>query len=127
MKVQGCLSDWEWVLSGVPQRSVLGPLLFLILVIDINKNTKNASLESFADDTRIWQSINATLSFQHLQAELDQIYAWADENNMVFNGDNLEMLNFGKTARTYHYETPQGKQIESKESVRDLGIIFDPN
>ena len=106
---------------------VLGPLLFLILVIDINKNTKNASLESFADDTRIWQSINATLSFQHLQAELDQIYAWADENNMVFNGDNLEMLNFGKTARTYHYETPQGKQIESKESVRDLGIIFDPN
>ena len=127
VKVQGYLSDWEWVLSGVPQGSVLGPLLFLILVIDINRNTNNASLGSFADDTRVWQSINATLTFQHLQVVLDQIYNWADENNMMFNGDKFEMLSFGKTTREYHYETPQGKQIESKESVRDLGIIFEPN
>ena len=46
---------------------------------------------------------------------------------MVFNGDKFEMLNFGKTAKTYHYEAPKGKQIESKESVRDLGFIFEPS
>ena len=37
------------------------------------------------------------------------------------------MLSFGKSARTFHYEAPQGKQIEAKESVRDLEIIFEPN
>ena len=46
---------------------------------------------------------------------------------MLFNGDKFELLNFGKSASTFHYETLQGKQIEAKESVRDLGIIFEPN
>ena len=46
---------------------------------------------------------------------------------MVFNGDKFELLNFGKSARAFHYEIPQGKQIEAKERVRDLGIIFESN
>ena len=46
---------------------------------------------------------------------------------MVFNGDKFKLLNFGKSARAFHYEIPQGKQIEVKERVRDLGIIFEPN
>ena len=47
---------------------------------------------------------------------------------MYFNGDKFELLNFVESARTFHYETPQGNQIEIKESVRrDLGIIFEPN
>ena len=52
---------------------------------------------------------------------------WAEDNNMIFNGDKSELLNFGKSAKTFHYETPQGKQTEVKESARDLAIIFEPN
>ena len=43
---------------------------------------------------------------------------------MLFNGDKFELLNFGKSVRTFHYETSQGKQIEVNKSVRDLGIIY---
>lgn len=48
---------------GVPQGSVLAPLLFLILMIAVDRNTQNANLGSFADDTRIWQSLNTNHSF----------------------------------------------------------------
>ena len=46
---------------------------------------------------------------------------------MLFSRDKFELLNFGKSARTRHYETPSEKQIEAKETVRDLEINFDPN
>ena len=45
----------------------------------------------------------------------------------LFNGDKFELSNFGKSARTLHYETPQRKQNEVKQSVRDPGISFEPN
>ena len=51
----------------------------------------------------------------------------AKVNNMLFNRDKFELFNLGKSDRTFHYETPQGKQIEAKKSVRDLGISFEPN
>ena len=47
---------------GCSQVSVPGPLLLLILMLDINKNTQNANIGSFAGDTRIWQSLNTTHS-----------------------------------------------------------------
>ena len=46
---------------------------------------------------------------------------------MLINKDKFELLNFGKSANTFHYETPQGKQIKAKECVRDMGITFEPN
>ena len=54
VKVNDNLSDWVWVLLSISQGTVPGPLLFLILMIDIDKNTQNANLGSFADDTRTW-------------------------------------------------------------------------
>ena len=47
---------------GCSQESVPGPLLFLILMLDINKDTQSANLGSFAGETRIWQSLNTTHS-----------------------------------------------------------------
>ena len=52
VKINGHLSDWVWVLLGVSQGSALRPLLFLILKIDVDRNTRKANLGSFADDTR---------------------------------------------------------------------------
>ena len=52
-------------------------------MIDIDRNTQNANLGSFADDTRICQSLDTTHSPQNLQTALDQIYIWAEDNNML--------------------------------------------
>ena len=93
----------------------------------INRNLQNTNLGSTADDTRIWHLLNTTHSSQHLQAASDQICIWAEDNNMLFNGEKFELLNFGKSARTFHYETLQGKQSEAKKNVRDPRIIFEPN
>ena len=46
---------------------------------------------------------------------------------MLFNRDELELLNFGKNTRTFHCERSQGKQLEGKVSAKDLGIKFEPN
>ena len=91
-------------------------------MIDINRNTQNPNLGSFADNARTWQLINTTHCPINLQTALDQIYIWA-EDNMLFNRQKFELLNFGESARSFHYETTQGKQIEAKESVRDMWII----
>ena len=82
----------------VPQGSVLGPLFFLTLMIGINRNTENANLGTAADIARIWQSLNTTHSPRHLQTALSQIYIWTEDNNMLFNKDRFELLNFGKSA-----------------------------
>lgn len=118
----------EQALSGVPQWSALGLLLFLIWMIDSDHEIRDANLGSFADDTRIWQSlVNAIHTAQHPQFVLDTTYHWAEENNMIFSSDKFEMLSFGKIYWRSQCVTPQGEPIESKESNRDLGGIFQIN
>ena len=97
------------MLWAVPLRSVLGPLLSLIIMTDIKRNTENANLGSFKDNIRTWHLLNITHAPKHLQTALDQICIWAEDNNMLFNGEKFELLNFGKSARKFNYGTPQGK------------------
>ena len=83
------------VLSGVPQGSVLGPLLFLILLGDIDQGLAKAYLSSFADDTRILGHIRSAQDEEDLQRDLDTVYSWTESNNMQLNGDKFECLRYG--------------------------------
>jgi ribonuclease P/MRP protein subunit RPP40 len=94
--VEGTTSDPVWVKSGVPQGSVIRPLLFLILISDINKDVKHSSLGFFADDTRVWKHVSSEQDSISLQQELGAVYNWAKENNMVFNSDKFECISFGE-------------------------------
>ena len=90
--VDGRKSAPHDVTSGVPQGSVLGPLLFLILIGDIDQNIAFSFISSFADDTRVGRNIEDFEDIQLLQADLDAIYNWAESNNMEFNSDKFELL-----------------------------------
>ena len=90
--VNGCKSNPEPMKSGVPQGSVLGPLLFLVLISDIDKSIVSSFLSSFADDTRIGHCIEGDMDKAALQADLQKVYEWAASNNMQFNSDKFEML-----------------------------------
>ena len=125
--VKGFQSFLCQVLSGVPQGSVLGPLLFILMIGDIDKDISQSFLSSFADDTRIGMGIKSLNNVSTLQEDLNKIYSWAVQNNMVLNPSKFELLQYGKQTigdKAYTYLSSTGKSIESKEVVKDLGVLM---
>ena len=92
VRLPGGSSTASPVISGVPQGTVLGPLLFLILMSDIG--VLNANVVSFADDTRLYSKISYVEDCDSLQANLNCVYDWAKTNNMVFNSQKFKYLSF---------------------------------
>ena len=82
--VDGVKSNPTRVISGVPQGTVLGPLLFIIMINDICINIQS-EIFSFADDTRVLRSIHSTTDNTTLQTDLNTIYNYALTNNLTFN------------------------------------------
>ena len=91
-RVNGFLSDPRCVQSGVPQGFILGPLLLIIMMIDIDHNLK-CGLGSYADDTKSWKAV---LILINLQTDLVTAHQWIDENKMSPNGKKYEHIHAGK-------------------------------
>ena len=127
--VDGRKSKIEAVVSGVPQGSVLGPLMFLIMLGDINEDV-TATVSSFADDTRVLSGVASEQDTYDLQSNLNRIYLWADKNNASFNPDKFECLRYGydqELKANTSYQSTDGADIGSKPSVRDLGVRMSDN
>ena len=118
VRVNGFLSHPRWVKSGVPQGSVLGPLLFIIMMIDIDHNLK-CGLGSYADDTKLWKAV---LSLINLQKDLDTAHQWIDDNNMSVNGKKYEHMHAGKNKQYSLFLSNEGEIIQTSKVVRDLGV-----
>ena len=89
--VDGRISPLIHVLSGVPQGTVLGPILFLVHIRGINLDlSQGTSASSFADDTRVLRGVSSLEDCEQLQADLHSIYEWAKEINMVFNSTKFD-------------------------------------
>ena len=83
--LNGCSSDYSSIDSGVPQGSVLGPLLFLIYINDLEKNIKS-NVKFFADDTMLFSVVNNhAMSANELNHDLKVISQWAYQWKMNFN------------------------------------------
>ena len=122
--VEGHLSEPCVVQSGVPQGTVLGPLLFLIHIGDIDSGLRYSTASSFADDTRIVMPLKTMEDASKLQEDLTSIYEWADENNMAFNGGKFEHLRYGGLHEDHVYTAPEGLEIPTKTEVKDLGVMM---
>ena len=125
--VNGMLSQPCPVISGVPQGSVIGPLLFLVLLSDIDMDIVSSFLSSFADDTRLSKGVSNVAGASALQTDLEAIYQWAEDNNMSFNHKKFEALRYGLDSvlkLTTNYVSPAGTIIDEKEHVRDLGVTM---
>ena len=75
---------------------MLGPLLFLIHVSDINYEIADSTVSCFADDTQILLGIKVEKDTQMLQNDLHKLYKLAETNNMKFNANKFELLQYGK-------------------------------
>ena len=124
--VDGRVSSLSPVISGVPQGTVLGPILFLIHIRNIARGLSGStSATSFADDTRVQKGITSIDDCEALQQDLQHIYQWADHVNMKFNSDKFECLRYWSDpskAPDYHYLAPDKQEIKVKSELRDLGV-----
>ena len=94
-RLPGRISLPHPVLSGVPQGTVIGPLLFLIMIIDIDKGiSPSSNVISFAGSTRVYSCINAIEKCDQLQIDLNSICDWAHVNNMFLMPRNIIMYPF---------------------------------
>ena len=78
------LSDWKPVTSGIPQGSVLGPILFLIYVNDL-PGVIDCCFKFFADDAKMYQKVNTQVQANDLQSNVNNSESWADIWKMFFN------------------------------------------
>ena len=125
----GSSSDCQ-VISGVPQGTVLGPLLFLILMSDIDEGITNSKIISFADDTRLYNSVSEVEDCDLLQVDLDTIYKWADANNMTFNSNKFKYVCYTPSDTSAHgnvYLCPKMNLIDKVNDIKDLGITMSAN
>ena len=100
---QGHLSEWGVVSVGVPQGSILGPLLFSIYVNDLPTVVRHSQLNMFADDTELHLSGRDLSSVQQdFQCDLDAIQAWLCVNRLQLNVSKSVVILIGTRQRTNH-------------------------
>ena len=127
VRVEGCISGYAYVGSGVPQGSVLGPLLFLIHVSDMDSHLKVSTASSFADDTRVMMRVRSSEDHDNFQRDLGEIYAWANENKMIFNDSKFIHLHYHHPKIQIDHEnylSADRRSIYTEHDTRDLGVVM---
>ena len=123
---EDAISNESVVISGIPQGTVLGPILFLIFICDIDEKISNFA-SMFADDTRLIGKIASEEDVDNFQRDLNLIYEWAETNNMQFNDKKFELMRYGPNEdikQSTSYKSSDGSTIEEKQKLRDLGSIM---
>ena len=126
------MSSWKDVLSGVPQGSVLGPLLFIIYINDMPDVFKNFC-KIFADDSKLLAIIKELKDSEKLQLDLDNLGIWADKWKMRLNHEKCKTMYFGKKNRSKtvytlkNFETSTRSIIMETDNERDLGVQLSKN
>ena len=113
------VSSCSKVSSGIPQGSVLGPLLFTIFINDLPDSIAS-HIKIFADDTKIYNSTDNSLV---LSTDLNTLVGWSDMWLLPFNVDKCKVLHYGKRNANILYYM-DGKAVDNDSCIKDLGVTF---
>ena len=123
--VDGESSSSAPVLSGVPQGSVLGPLLFLLFINDMPDVVSQGTLiRLFADDCLVYREIHSPEDQIILQRDLDNLTQWATRWGMRFNPSKCQILHISRTKPVTKFYTMCGEILATVNSAKYLGVII---
>ena len=136
--INGAHSYPAKVISGVPQGTVLGPILFLVYINDLHQCIHHSLISHFADDTRILKAISTSEDVSLLQQDLNETISWSNRNHMILHEDKFELMchttskcNLSQqlpfSNQYFEYTTPNGVNIQHSDIIKDLGIRITPN
>ena len=125
--VSGQKSDWSAVTSGVPQGSVLGPILFLVYVNDLPTCVRSGT-KLFADDTKLYVRSDKPGATEKLQEDLEALESWADNSQLRFHPDKCFIMKIGRSCPDSQYVMKKGSDkivLAETKVERDLGVLVD--
>ena len=124
------------VVSGVPQGSILGPLLFVLFINDLPSGlSKDTQIRLYADDTKIWRAIDSNNDIINLQSDIDILNTWAYKNLMKFHPDKCKVLTVHNSHHIFHGVggktvfspyTLDSYPLKSVDIEKDLGVDITP-
>jgi hypothetical protein len=129
VSINGTFSGWKEVLSGIPQGSVLGPLLFVIYINDLPDVVESFNA-LFADDTKIYAPVKYEEQANILQQGLEKLDEWSNKWQLKFNVSKCKVVHFGKANTKHEYSMEDGettKPLPKDIEEKDLGVLFDEN
>ena len=129
VNVNGNASPKVTVTSGVPQGSVLGPTLFVYYINDL-PDYATCDIKIFADDTKIYSTIENKDKYDNLQLCINKLVKWTETWLLNFNSDKCKVLHIGKNNPHYEYHINQAGvvgKLDCTIAEKDLGVIVDPD
>ena len=123
--VDGEVSSWKSVLSGVPQGSVLGPILFLVYINDLEDGVTGSILK-FADDTKLFRKTKEIGDKQHLQDDIDKLVRCSEKWQMLFNFRKCKCLHTGHGNTGMNYAMG-GTILTKTVKEKDLVVTMNAN
>ena len=119
----GSTSTSTPVTSGVPQGSILGPILFLLYVNDLPDAISSSTIATFADDTKLFQCISCEADSSLLQENLTNINNWSSSSDLMFNQSKCKVQTISRKRKPIMASYSMGNtQLDHCFQERDLGV-----